>query len=454
MKKVLLALCVSISVLAQAQNVGIGTLTPAYKLDVTGTINADTLRLSGRQVLRIASPSGVYRNLYVGDSAGFSNTTGFFSTFVGGDAGRNNTTGYRNCFVGGLAGYQNVTGHDNSFFGISAGQNNISSQNTFVGSAAGYTNTGGNNNTFIGNSAGSLNNNGFNNSFFGSEVGLNNDGSDNTFIGMFAGNANTTGFGNNVLGANADFGSANLTNATAIGYQSFVSGSNSLVLGSISGVNGATSSVNVGIGTSSPTSPLHVVSSAGNIMQLDGGTGMYTAILENGLYRGYIGSYAGNPEDVDFGTGVGNSTGKLHLTIQATPKFTLDAAGNVGIGNTSPVEKLDVAGNIKLTGEIVRPSTGASNLVPIAYGNVASNGAINSGSGNFTASRLTTGLYLITITGESYQFQTYTTVVTPTNSTSAILATTGSGAGQLQVYTWNAAGTATDSQFHFVVYKQ
>src|SRR5262249_4988072 len=138
---------------------------------------------------------------------------------------------------------------------------------------------------------------------------------------------------------------------------------------------------------------------------------------------------------------------------QAIPKLTVDESGDVGIGNTSPAEKLDVTGNIKLTGEVVRPSTGASNLVPIAYGNIASNGGINSGSGNFTCSLLTTGLYLITINSESYQFQTYTTVVSPANS-SPIFATTGSGAGQLQVYTWNAAGTATNSNFHFVVYKQ
>src|SRR5262245_34690193 len=125
---------ISTTMLSRAQNVGIGTAAPAYKLDVVGSINADTLRLSGRQVLRIALPSGVYRNLYVGDSAGFSNTSsGFFNTFVGGNAGRNTTSGYRNCFVGGLAGYQNVTGYDNSFFGTSAGQSNLSIQNTFMG---------------------------------------------------------------------------------------------------------------------------------------------------------------------------------------------------------------------------------------------------------------------------------------------------------------------------------
>jgi len=52
-------------------------------------------------------------------------------------------------------------------------------------------------------------------------------------------------------------------NATAIGTRALVSRSNSLVLGSISGINGATNNVKVGIGTSSPSVPLHVSRSDG-----------------------------------------------------------------------------------------------------------------------------------------------------------------------------------------------
>ena len=74
-------------------------------------------------------------------------------------------------------------------------------------------------------------------------------GDNNSFFGGQAGLTNTTGSGNTIIGRSADVGSGNLTNATAIGAFARVSQSNSLVLG-----NGA----NVGIGTTAPSSLLHL----------------------------------------------------------------------------------------------------------------------------------------------------------------------------------------------------
>jgi hypothetical protein len=70
---------------------------------------------------------------------------------------------------------------------------------------------------------------------------------------------------------------------------------------------------------------------------------MYMGIFENDLYRGYWGSYSGAAEDVDFGTGSG-TTGKLHLTIQAVPKLTINNTGQVGIGTTNPAYLMHVNG--------------------------------------------------------------------------------------------------------------
>lgn len=84
----------------------------------------------------------------------------------------------------------------------------------------------------------------------------------------------------------------------------------------------------------------------------DGGSGMrgtaasslWWGLYEGGLYRGYIGSYAGKNEDVDFGTGASNNTGSVHLTVAAVPKLTVDSIGNVGIGTRFPKYRLQVDG--------------------------------------------------------------------------------------------------------------
>jgi hypothetical protein len=101
---------------------------------------------------------------------------------------------------------------------------------------------------------------------------------------------------------------------------------------------------NVGIGTTTPAAKLDVKSTGSYVSQFNGAAPMYIGFFESDVYRGYLGSYAGNPTDMDFGTGSGNATGKLHLTIQANPKLTIDAAGNVGIGTTNPTHKLHING--------------------------------------------------------------------------------------------------------------
>lgn len=194
---------------------------------------------------------------------------------------------------------------------------------------------------------------------------------------------------------------------------------------------------NVAIGTTTANTRLYVLSDQESVATYDGPQGMYIILREAGFYRGYIGSYAGNATDVDFGTGVGNTAGRTHLTIQGVPKLTVEADGSTN-----------------LDGELNRVvKTGTANLLPVCYGNVSASGFVSAGSGNFTVTHLTTGWYSIAITGENYQFQQYITVVTPIGTTTPAVAATGSGGGELQVSVYNIAGTKIDNNFHFVVYK-
>jgi hypothetical protein len=107
---------------------------------------------------------------------------------------------------------------------------------------------------------------------------------------------------------------------------------------------------NMAIGANSALAKLDVNSvQPGMVARFNGGNGMYLGLYEYGIYRGYIGSYAGNVDDVDFGTG-GGTNGKVHLTIKGVPKLTIDNTGKVGIGILTPESNLHVfrgsAGNV------------------------------------------------------------------------------------------------------------
>jgi len=130
-------------------NMGVGTTTPEYRLDVAGDINTGgAYRIKGTPVLMIDDT-----NTFIGGELGES-STGNYNTFVGGNTGTSNTTGFSNNFFGNSAGKKNTTGSYNTFLGQHAGYNNLTgAKNTFVGHYAGYNSTG-DGNVFIGHRAG------------------------------------------------------------------------------------------------------------------------------------------------------------------------------------------------------------------------------------------------------------------------------------------------------------
>jgi hypothetical protein len=269
-----------------------------------------------------------YEDTFVGTSAGASNTLGSANSFVGARAGQFNTAGSSNSYFGDAAGW-NATGGENSYFGYAAGSGNpgfasgnansyfgyyagaysangnfnsafgvlagqgtsgtTGSKNSSFGYGSGSAMTTGSNNAFLGYQAGAIVSGGFGNVYVGYTAGLNTTtGGSNTAVGNSAGKSTTTTASNTFIGALADAGSS-LTNATAIGANSYVTATNSLVLGSVAGANGASTTVNVGIGTTAPNARLHVatgdaaITTQGNglILRATDGTLCYRLTVNN-----------------------------------------------------------------------------------------------------------------------------------------------------------------------------
>ena len=101
-------------------NVGIGTLSPAQRLDVAGNINVSVgsgLLLGNVNFLRGSTTSN---NVFLGGLSGGA-TTGASNVFVGSNTGASNTTGGSNVFIGNNAGITNTTGTGNIIIGAGAG---------------------------------------------------------------------------------------------------------------------------------------------------------------------------------------------------------------------------------------------------------------------------------------------------------------------------------------------
>ncbi|WP_300672659.1 hypothetical protein [Soonwooa sp.] len=224
-----------------------------------------------------------YNNILLGPSAG-AESTGNNSILIGLSAGGQNGAG-DNVMIGSNSGANAGNGTMNTYLGSNTGQyakgsgntalgyialsasagNTATQNNTVVGSYA-ATSSIGQSNVIVGRGAGQGSggvngSTGNQNTFLGTNAGTNyNSASNNVAIGYNAALTNYSGNNNINIGAFSDI-SDNLTNATAIGANSRVDQSNSLVLGSVVNVNYATSSTNVGIGTTKPNSALQVVGS-------------------------------------------------------------------------------------------------------------------------------------------------------------------------------------------------
>jgi len=293
-----------------------------------------------------------YMNVFLGNNSGLSNISGRNNIFMGEYAGENNVGGsYDNYF-----GEQVATGNNNIYLGTYAGRaNDIGYQNVMIGS---YSNMAGKarRSTFVGRYTGWASE-GYDNVFIGADAAKNNkygnmnvligEGSGyklgetvaayyNTFVGDRTGFSNTAGTGNVFLGYNAGY---NETGSNKL----YISNSNTstpLIKGNFPNIDLSLTASNININGTLNGNLTSETISGSNYLRI---TSQNTASPGIELFRPGTGSYDWR---------IYNSSGNLRIGISnddlltVTDLINITLGGYVGIGNTTPGQKLDItAGN-------------------------------------------------------------------------------------------------------------
>ena len=369
-----------------SDNLAIGTTSSPTRLTVAGDITLD----GGSKInfgnshyfyasttlwsYAIGQEAGLnntgYDNFFVGDSAGFNNTgseniaigfqtgynnSGSYSTLLGQKAGYANSNDLNN-IIGFEAGYSN-TGVQNEILGYRAGQNNSGPINILIGTYAGDTNSG-SVNTIVGGYAGT-NNSGNLNTFLGAYSGDNNSGDENIGIGDSAGGINS-GNQNIFMGIAAGELNKGLRN-NFIGYAAghVNQGEYNNFFGYKTGYQ-ITATNTVAIGTEAMYGPGGGIIQVANSVVLGyrAGYGVQSG-SDNNIF---LGAFAGNnvttgDNNVIIGYNIDNITatvsnrlniGNLLFGTGLDGTGTTLSSGNIGIGTSTPVKKLQVYGDIRV----------------------------------------------------------------------------------------------------------
>ena len=349
-----------------------------------------------------------YHNTFIGSYAGGRNTSGFLNTFVGAHTGFNMRTGSGNTFAGDSAGYNTSTGSANTFVGKEAGLNNLASENSFFGYQSGRTNTTGSHNAFFGERAGEFNTTGTDNSFFGEYAGRGlfgisltgrrnsafgkvsgpnlSSGSDNSFFGFASGFRNTSGVGNTFIGDSCGFNNTVASYNTFLGWSAGfenTTGERNTHVGSFAGGANAFGSDNSTFGYGAGAFQ------SGNNNSFFGTNAAYGTSSTNGIHNAVFGSHGGNK----LSSGSRNSFYGSHSGYNTT-----SGSGNVFIGDSTGHINLTGGNNTLLGAQSNLNGSSFSNATAIGYralagdNNVVVIGSVNGYNGATTSVNVGIGL--------------------------------------------------------------
>ena len=408
-----------------SSNISIGNIHPEDPASFGNNIigqSAGSTAMSGPYNVLIGQQAGQFsttgtRNVFVGSFAGNKNTTGGYNVYIGTDAGRDNETGHSNTLVGNQAGtkmtgffntavgrwagYSNTTGRNNVFVGLNAGANNNGSENVMIGGSTAWQATG-SKNVFLGHSVGTYATS-HSSVFIGHKVGLNESRNNMFILGNGPDSVNHLITGDFISGDVKVRGE--LMTETGIKFPdgtiqtTAVTATNPLWLQNSDSI--FYTAGNVGVGTASPTERLTVngnIQLSGEIRFADGtvqnsapvpgDTAIWSVDNSNALYElGNVGIGTNAPSEKLTVDGFIATTEGIKFpdgTIQSsapvpgdTAIWSLDSTntfynlGNVGIGTSTPNERLTVDGYVATTAGIkfpdgtVQSTAAVNNPVPV-----------------------------------------------------------------------------------------
>jgi len=357
------------------------TINPTDTFNGTIVISIKSITGISTSLVNLKSSDGTARveirannalgNTFIGIGAGRYNTTGNYNASNGSYSLLNNTTGYQNTANGYGSLYYNTTGYNNTSNGMysllynTTGYNNTSVgaeallnnltgySNTAVGRVSLYSNTTGYYNVAIGMDSLEFNISGYYNTAIGAiSLYSNLTGYNNTSVGYSAGRTLTTGNSNTFLGYNAGFHGSQLTssvNSMALGNGTYTTADNQVVIGN-TGVTQTLLNGSVGIGTTSPAYLLDV-SGSSRFGYRSADTHQFTGSISISGSLNATSSWSTNSLTASSLVAASSYT-ITNLTASNISASATGSFGIVGIGTTTPSQKLTVSGTGTVVGRI------------------------------------------------------------------------------------------------------